>query len=178
MQHLILVATILVVILAIVTISTRTIVHRKTVSQHIASSPRLIVLARIGLPLANVLALIWFFGWYVTGHSIGTAVKLLFAVVCAAGCMLGLFPYIERTKSGRLHDKTAWAFVLMLPLLLGVWSVHEVGVPRVVSLAAMIIQICLLVLFVWSKKARQYFFVLESVYVALFGLALLAVTYE
>ncbi len=140
-----------------------------TVSQHVAKSRTSIIIFRIMFALAALFFAAWSYFWLFQNVSLGLVGKIAF--VCIVLCFLAaaIFPYIENTSSGAIHNFFAWGLVYVFPLAIGaIVATNPETAVRNVGVTALLLLIILLLGYIFVRSQRKYFLFYQMAFVTVF----------
>ncbi len=151
--------------------------HR-TISQHVAKS-RLtqIVFGAVAL-LATLLASCVIFADILPHYRSSEIGYGIFGLVMACFLVAAVVPYIKGTRRGQVHDIAAWGVCYLIPIAIFVslfWPLSDLAWQLSFGL---LIAVCLLLLLLATVKSlRRQFLGLQSLYLGLFFVYLVVITY-
>ena len=177
MQHTILVAGVVFIVLLVMILKRVPVELGRSLSVHIAKSEDTIRLTQYMLPVVNMLVLIWLWGWAYSALETGIVFSLTLTLACIFGVMVAIIPYKGSWEQKRMHDAFAWLYSVPL-LMSGLMLFSKAqGIQVILIIGAILAQAGIFFLFFSYRPSRKYFFPMQTTYLLLFGMILLVMTY-
>ncbi len=128
--------------------------------------------------IATALLAVYFEGWLIPKYSYGIALRyaLRAAITCLA--LLAAIPHYEGKWQGRVHVAVSWAMVVIMPVILLLHVLENLGtMGSYLALLAIAIQATLLGIFWGIKGMHERFALLQSIFIAVFFAAIAVLGY-
>lgn len=178
MEHLVLIVLGLHVGMIALVLGGTSIHLRKSLSAHIAQTTWATGLGRWTMCLMHVLLIVWLWTWAVPVLHVAWDFVITFMLACTFGALSGIVPFKGREEQMRLHDAFVWMYaVLILMLAAMLFARAAQPVQQVILAAITTIQAGIFFLFFSYRPSRAYFLPLQVIFLVLFDVALLTVTY-
>lgn len=139
---------------------------RRSLSQHIAKSPRAITYGRVGLTLGGILfiaALVEYahIGWWFMAATMAAA---------CLGTAVAYLPYDVSTRQDVWHDVCSYGYVVMNPIILLMIGITlPDGGLKVGYAVGIAVQLFLIILLMTVKPARRFFLFGQILFLGIFA---------
>ena len=149
-----------------------------SISLHASAHRSTVWVFGAALLAAAALLAVYFEGWLIPKYDYGVALRyaLRAAITCLA--LLAAIPHYEGKWQGRVHVAISWAMVVIMPVILLLHALENLGtMGGYLVLLAIAIQATLFGIFWGIKGMHERFALLQSIFIAVFFAAIAVLGY-
>ncbi len=154
---------------------TNGVMPHRSLSQHIAKSPRTILFGKIGLTLGGVFFLLALLGYVASKYQLGAWFVGVVSLASILGTVTGYVPYDMSKRQDLVHNVCSYGYVALNPVILFmVFLALPDGYLRVSYGVGLVVQLIMITLLVFFRFARKYFLFGQIIFLSTFALLLIA----
>ena len=151
-----------------------------SLSMHIAKSKKASLLFAIFGSIATTAAAVAVFAELLLAVNANHLVYGIFYIIFGQLFITALFPHIEGSKIGAIHNFAAWGMCLVIPFATAAFLFTDINIPfTVVTIATLLIEISLLSITLGNGivPKQRYFLYYQLAYLSVFFTHLLILTW-
>lgn len=149
-----------------------------SVSHHVAISKRWSIIYGVAISIALVCMSLYMAKWFIPAF----ALPLIFSIIFWLAILLELVTTWVPLTTGRaytIHQVCSYGAAALIPAFLFVLALssHISRAGKCIDIAAVILMVVFILLFLFVKKAHRYYLFFQTTYIVAFYAALLSITY-
>lgn len=150
------------------------VTQRRSLSEHIAKSPRTILFGKIGLTLGGLFFLLALLGYVSSKYQLDVWFAGIVILAGILGTATAYLPYNISKRQDFVHDVCSYGYVVLNPIILAIiCMVLPDGYLRIGYEVGLLMQVIMIGVLVLSRPARRYFLFGQIAFMSIFALLLI-----